>query len=132
MLKKSKNLKLDGLALYSASTCICQTIPIHDEDSGTDENENMHLVVKGFRRKVSISYALINGRELRETLQLMIKKVNYYSLTYRDPLLGNHTIQVYIPDYIMEVFNYAVTSTEDMGLYENLTLEFIGTQMTDY
>lgn len=132
MLEKSEFLKLDNFKMYTPSQCTVQTIPVHDGDSGTDENEDMHLVVKGFRRKATLTYGLINGRELRETLTAMIKKVNYYDFTYRDPVLGIHKIQIYIPDYVMEVLNYAVTSTDDMGLYQGISLEFIGTKMTDY
>lgn len=132
MLDRSNVFKLDGVALYSPSKCSCQVMPVHHEDSGTDENEDMHLIVKGFRRKVTLTFDLISGKELGEMLKLMIKKVNYYQLQYKDVLLGINTIEVYIPDYVMETLNYAITTTEDNGLYQGISIEFIGRKLTDY
>lgn len=132
MLEKSNIFKLDGAPLYSPSGCTCQTIPIHHEDSGTDENEDMHLIVKGFRRKCTLAYETITGAELRDIFRMMIKKVNYYQLTYKDPLLGVTSMEVYIPDYTVEVLSYALGSTQDDGVYTGLTIEFIGSRMMDY
>lgn len=132
MLEKSDIFKVDGVALYQPSKNATQTMPVHDPDSGTDENEDMHLIVKGFRRKATITYDKITGTELKEILKLLIKKVNYYQFTYKDPLLGISTIEAYVPDYSIDALNYAIGNAGDDGVYESVSLEFIGSRLMDY
>ncbi|MEG0408008.1 MAG: hypothetical protein RR623_03970 [Bacilli bacterium] len=131
MLKKSTYFKVNGIALYDPSSCSVEVMPIHDEDSGVDANENMHLTVKGFRRKVTINYQYMNGDELKYIYNLLIKKTNYYLLQYVDALLGITTMECYIPQYNSELFNLAIQKSSG-GLYSNITLEFIGSRMTYY
>lgn len=129
MLEKSKIVKLDGVALYAPSTCKSQTLPVHSQDSGTDVLEDMHIRVLGFRRKVVLTWQVLTGEQLAEMLGSMIRPTNYYQLTYKDPLLGVHSIEVYIPDYQLDVYSYKVNEASD-GVYRDVSIEFIGRKLT--
>jgi len=111
--------KINNVAIPEPSECSVDVYPLHGEDSGRTADGKMHTTVISVKRKVDLTYKYISQSELSTLLTKL--NVQYYNLTYRDPIDGAKAIECYGTD-LTQVMHHAVLYN---GLWRDVKISCI-------
>jgi len=111
--------KINNTFIPEPSDCSVDVYPLHGEDSGRTADGKMHTTVIGTKRKVDLSYKFMSQNQLPALLNLV--NVQYYNLTYKDPISGIKTIECYGTD-LTQTLQHAVRYN---GLWRDVKISCI-------
>lgn len=132
LLKLSDVFKLDNVAMYEPNKIDVSTIPIFHEDSGLDSNYGDHSLLLGYKRNVTLTYDVSLGNEISVLLNSLSTNAVYHNLTYRDPKLGIHTLQVKIDIMSTNAVDYRISNETEKGIFTSFSAVFYGTKLTQF